>query len=82
MPATTSRPRSSATRWRRLHLGIDAETGRIVASALTSKEADDGAQTSALLDQITDPVASVPAMEPTIRTLFTPPLPSATPTRR
>jgi hypothetical protein len=30
-----------------------------VASALTSKDADDGAQTGALLDQITDPVASV-----------------------
>ena len=40
------------------HLGVDAETGQIVASALTSKEADDGAQTGALLDQITDPVAS------------------------
>ena len=45
--------------WRKLHLGVDAETGRIVASALTSKEADDGAQTGTLLDQITDPVASV-----------------------
>jgi Transposase DDE domain len=45
--------------WRKLHLGIDAETGQMVASALTSKEADDGAQTGTLLDQITDPVASV-----------------------
>jgi len=45
--------------WRKLHLGVDAGTGRIVASALTSKDADDGAQTGALLDQITDPVASV-----------------------
>ena len=45
--------------WRKLHLGVDAETGRIVASALTSKEADDGAQTDTLLDQITDPVASL-----------------------
>src|ERR687890_153476 len=45
--------------WRKLHLGVDAETGRIVASALTSKEADDAAQTGTLLDQITDPVASV-----------------------
>jgi hypothetical protein len=45
--------------WRKLHFGVDAETGRVVASALTSKEADDGAQTSTLLDQITDPVASV-----------------------
>jgi Transposase DDE domain len=44
--------------WRKLHLGIDAETGQIVASALTSKEVDDGAQVGPLLDQVTDPVAS------------------------
>ena len=36
--------------WRKLHLGLDAETGQIVAAALTTKEVDDGAQTSALLD--------------------------------
>jgi hypothetical protein len=45
--------------WRKLHLGVDAETGQIVASALTSKDIDDGAQVGPLLDQITDPVASV-----------------------
>jgi Transposase DDE domain len=44
--------------WRKLHLGVDAETGQIVASALTSKDVDDGAQVGALLDQIADPVAS------------------------
>jgi hypothetical protein len=44
--------------WRKLHLGVDAGTGRIVASALTTKAVDDGAQTGALLEQITDPVAS------------------------
>jgi hypothetical protein len=44
--------------WRKLHLGVDAETGQIVASALTSKDIDDGAQVGALLDQITDPMAS------------------------
>jgi hypothetical protein len=27
--------------WRRLHLGVDADTGQIVAAALTNKEADD-----------------------------------------
>src|SRR3954466_11673588 len=42
--------------WRKLHLGIDAETGQIVASALTSKDIDDGTQVSSLLDQVTDPV--------------------------
>jgi hypothetical protein len=30
--------------WRKLHLGVDADTGQIVASALTSKEVDDGVQ--------------------------------------
>jgi hypothetical protein len=37
--------------WRKLHLGVDAETGRIVASALTRKDVDDGAQVGLLLDQ-------------------------------
>src|SRR3954462_2752313 len=39
--------------WRKLHLGVDAETGQIVASALISKEVDDGVQVSPLLDQVT-----------------------------
>jgi hypothetical protein len=30
--------------WRKLHLAMDADTGRIVASALTDKDADDGSQ--------------------------------------
>jgi hypothetical protein len=44
--------------WRKLHLGVDAETGQIVASGLTSKDIDDGAQVGPLLDQVMDPVAS------------------------
>ena len=44
--------------WRKLHLGVDADTGQIVASALTSHEADDGAQVGPLLDQVAGPVAS------------------------
>ena len=39
--------------WRKLHLGVDAETGQIVASALTDKEIDDGVLVSTLLDQLT-----------------------------
>jgi hypothetical protein len=38
--------------WRKLHLGVDAETGQIVASALTRKEVDDGVEVSPLLDQL------------------------------
>jgi len=44
--------------WRKLHLGVDADTGRIVASSLTGREADDGAQVGPLLDQVEGPVAS------------------------
>jgi Transposase DDE domain len=45
--------------WRQLHLGVDADTGQIVAAALTGREVDDGAQVGPLLDQVTGPVASV-----------------------
>jgi hypothetical protein len=47
--------------WKKLHLATDADTGRIVASALTGNEADDGAQVGPLLDQIEGPVASFTA---------------------
>jgi IS5 family transposase len=53
----TSRRRS----WRKLHIGIDAGSGEIVAIELTEKDVDDAARTRALLDQITDPVASFTA---------------------
>jgi hypothetical protein len=45
--------------WRVLHLATDADTGRIVASVLTDKDADDGSQVSPLLDRIDGAVASV-----------------------
>jgi len=38
---------------------VDADTGQIVAAALTGREADDGAQVGPLLDQVAGPVASV-----------------------
>jgi len=44
--------------WRKLHLGLDARTGKIVASLLTSKDVDDGSQVGPLLDQVQGPVAS------------------------
>ena len=47
--------------WRKLHLGLDAETGQIVAAALTTKEFDDGAEVGPLLDQVRGPVASFSA---------------------
>jgi hypothetical protein len=47
--------------WRKLHLATDADTGRIVASALTGHDADDGSRTGPLLDRIDGPVASFTA---------------------
>ncbi len=44
--------------WRMLHLATDADTGRIVASELTDKDADDGSRTGPLLDRIDGSVAS------------------------
>ncbi len=47
--------------WRKLHIGVDAGTGWIVAASLTAKEADDGAEVGSLLDQIPGVVASFTA---------------------
>src|SRR5205823_8564610 len=44
--------------WRKLHIGVDADTGQIIAAELTSKDVDDGSQAGPLLDQIACPVAS------------------------
>src|SRR3954471_4264819 len=44
--------------WRKMHIGVDADTGRIVASELTTHDVDDGSQVGPLLDQVTGPIAS------------------------
>ncbi len=44
--------------WRKLHLGLDADTGQIVAASLTTKGVDDGAEVGPLLDQVAGTVAS------------------------
>src|SRR4051812_24798858 len=48
----TSKRRS----WRKLHIGFDAVTSRIVASLLTDRDVDDASQVEPLLDQIAEPV--------------------------
>ena len=50
----------TATRrsWRALHLGVDANTGRIVAATLTVKDMDDASQAGPLLDRVAGAVAS------------------------
>src|ERR671933_628049 len=45
--------------WRKLHLGVDADTGRIEAVELTTKDADDASRVGPLLDQADGPIASL-----------------------
>ena len=45
--------------WKKLHIGVDAASGRIVAATLTDRAVDDAAQVGPLLDQIDEPVAFV-----------------------
>src|SRR5918998_1188126 len=47
--------------WRKLHLAVDAETGEIVASVLTGKEAGDAGQVPVLLEQVQGKIESVMA---------------------
>ena len=44
--------------WKKLHLGVDADTGEIIATTLTSHDVDDGSQVARLLDEVKCPVAS------------------------
>jgi len=44
--------------WRKLHIGVDALTGEVVACDLTSKNASDASRVPALLGQIDRPIAS------------------------
>jgi hypothetical protein len=44
--------------WRKLHIGVDADTGQILAAEVTNCDVDDGSQVEPLLDQITAPLAS------------------------
>jgi len=44
--------------WRKLHIGIDAGNGEIVAFDLTDKDVDDASHVPALLDQLTQAPAS------------------------
>ena len=44
--------------WRKLHLGVDASTGRIEAVELTGRETDDGSRVGPLLDLVEGVVAS------------------------
>ena len=47
--------------WRKLHIGIDASTGKIVTATLTTKDVDDAAEVGPLLEQVERPLASFTA---------------------
>ena len=47
--------------WRKLHLAVDPDTGEFLASELTTTEDGDASLVGPLLDQISDPIASVTA---------------------
>ena len=47
--------------WRKLHPGVDADTGQIVAAALTGSDGDDASQVGPLLNQMNGPIASLTA---------------------
>jgi len=44
--------------WRKLHIGVDADTGQIVAATLTAHDVDDASQVGPLLDQVASPITS------------------------
>jgi hypothetical protein len=44
--------------WRKLHIGMDADTGEIVAATLTTNDVDDASQVGPLLDQVEGPMPS------------------------
>lgn len=52
---------SRSRSWRKLHIGVDAATGQVVAAMLTTNDIDDGTQVSTLLDQVDGPIASITA---------------------
>src|SRR5829696_6816075 len=61
MPAFERGPMGSDQRDLVLHIGMDADTGQIVAAALTPNDVDDGSQVGPLLDQVATSVAAFTA---------------------
>jgi IS5 family transposase len=52
---------SSRRSWRKLHIGVDADSGEIVAVEVTRRDIDDAAVVVTLLDQIADAITSFTA---------------------
>jgi hypothetical protein len=47
--------------WRKLHIGVDADAGQIIAATLTTSDVDDASQVGPLLEQVAVSVASFTA---------------------
>lgn len=45
--------------WKKLHVGLDTASGRIVAATLTDRDVDDAAQVTPLLDQVPGAVSAL-----------------------
>jgi len=45
--------------WRKMHIGVDADTGQILAAELTGPEIDDGSRIGPLLNQVDGLLASI-----------------------
>jgi hypothetical protein len=57
--------------WRKLHIGMNAEPGQIVAATLAVNDVDDRSQVGPLLDQVEGPWPRSPATARMIRTTST-----------
>jgi DDE family transposase len=57
--------------WRKLQIGVDADTGQIIAAELTSKDVDDGSQVGPLLSRLRARLRRLPATAPMIGTMST-----------
>ena len=68
--------------WRKLHIGMDANTGEIVATALTTNDVEDPSQVGPLLDQVEKPVASFTGEAPMTRIASIAPLSITIPMQR
>ena len=67
--------------WRRLHIGVDTDAGRIIAAELTDSDVDDDSQLGSLFDRRVRWPRSSPKVRMT-RTVSTARSPGALPTLR
>jgi len=57
--------------WRKLHIGVDADTGQIIAAELTSKDVDDGCRSVPCWSRLRARLRRLPVTAPMIATMST-----------